>query len=151
MFYNCTSLVTVDTTNNGQNGMAEIGYGAFGACTALTNLTLPFVGRTYYGNIEEGHEIEGLLGYIFGHTEFTGTTLVKQRYDSETEEVTFDAPVYVNGEYLDLIPPKPVIGKLLLMVEEFSRFHYNVWPNFPWLDYIYKDEVEKDKYFFTKN
>ena len=59
--------------------------------------------------------------------------------------------VYVNGEYLDLIPPKPVIGKLLLMVEEFSRFHYNVWPNFPWLDYIYKDEVEKDKYFFTKN
>ena len=58
--------------------------------------------------------------------------------------------VYVNGEYLDLIPPKPVIGKLLLMVEEFSRFHYNVWPNFPWLDYIYKDEVEKEKYFFTK-
>lgn len=46
--------------------------------------------------------------------------------------------IYLNGEYLDIIPPKPVIGKLLLMVEEFSRFHYNVWPNFPWMSGIYK-------------
>ena len=58
--------------------------------------------------------------------------------------------IYVNGEYLDIIPPKPVIGKLLLMVEEFSRFHFNVWPNFPWMKHIYDDEVKKDKYFFTK-
>lgn len=53
--------------------------------------------------------------------------------------------VYVNGEYLDIIPPKPVIGKLLLMVEEFSRFHYNVWPNFPWMKHIYEDDTEKNK------
>ena len=58
--------------------------------------------------------------------------------------------IYVNGEYLDIIPPKPVIGKLLLMVEEFSRFHFNVWPNFPWMKHIYDKEVIKDKYFFTK-
>ena len=58
--------------------------------------------------------------------------------------------IYVNGEYLDIIPPKPVIGKLLLMVEEFSRFHFNVWPNFPWMKHIYDEEVIKDKYFFTK-
>ena len=58
--------------------------------------------------------------------------------------------IYVNGEYLDIIPPKPVIGKLLLMVEEFSRFHFNVWPNFPWMKHIYEKEVIKDKYFFTK-
>ena len=58
--------------------------------------------------------------------------------------------IYVNGEYLDLVPPKPVIGKLLLMVEEFSRFHFNVWPDFPWMDYIRDDKVHSEKYFFTK-
>ena len=58
--------------------------------------------------------------------------------------------IYVNGEYLDIIPPKPVIGKLLLMVEEFSRFHFNVWPNFPWMKHIYDEKVIKEKYFFTK-
>ena len=58
--------------------------------------------------------------------------------------------IYVNGEYLDIIPQKPVIGKLLLMVEEFSRFHFNVWPNFPWMKHIYDEKVVKEKYFFTK-
>ena len=58
--------------------------------------------------------------------------------------------IYVNGEYLDIIPQKPVIGKLLLMVEEFSRFHFNVWPNFPWMKHIYDEKVIKEKYFFTK-
>lgn len=46
--------------------------------------------------------------------------------------------IYVDGQYYDLVPDKPVIGKMLLMVEEFSRFHYNVWPNFPWMEHIYK-------------
>ena len=58
--------------------------------------------------------------------------------------------IYVNGEYLDIIPQKPVIGKLLLMLEEFSRFHFNVWPNFPWMKHIYDEKVIKEKYFFTK-
>lgn len=53
--------------------------------------------------------------------------------------------LYVNGEYLEIIPPKPVIGKLLLMVEEFSRFHYNVWPNFPWMKHTYTEVEEKNK------
>lgn len=47
--------------------------------------------------------------------------------------------LYVDGEYLEIHPNKPIIGKMLLMVEEFSRFHYNVWPNFPWMDWIYKE------------
>ena len=46
--------------------------------------------------------------------------------------------IYVDGHYYDLVPDKPVIGKMLLMVEEFSRLHYNVWPNFPWMEHIYK-------------
>lgn len=47
--------------------------------------------------------------------------------------------LYLNGEYLEIHPDKPVIGKMLLMVEEFSRLQYNVWPNYPWMDWIYKD------------
>jgi len=53
-------------------------------------------------------------------------------------DCTFTA-LYVNGEYLEIHPDGPYIGKMLLMVEEFSRFHYNVWPNFPWMDWIYKE------------
>ena len=53
-------------------------------------------------------------------------------------DCTFTA-LYLDGEYLEIHPDKPAIGKMLLMVEEFSRFHYNVWPNFPWMDWIYKE------------
>lgn len=56
--------------------------------------------------------------------------------------------IYLNGEYLEIIPSKPVIGKLLLMVEEFSRYHFNVWPNFPWMSHIYSEDKEQNH--FTK-
>lgn len=55
--------------------------------------------------------------------------------------------LYYQGEYLEIIPPKPVIGKMLLLVEEFSRYTTNVWPNFKWMSKIYDGslipEVEK--------
>ena len=53
-------------------------------------------------------------------------------------DCTFTA-LYVNGEYLEIHPDKPVIGKMLLMVEEFSRIQYNIWPNSPWMDWVYKE------------
>lgn len=46
--------------------------------------------------------------------------------------------LYLDGEFLEITPPNKTVGKLLLMVEEFSRFHYNVWPNFPWMNYLYE-------------
>ena len=46
---------------------------------------------------------------------------------------------YVNGEYYDFFPEERVVGKILLLVEEFHRYHQNVWKNFPWNDYMYKE------------
>lgn len=57
--------------------------------------------------------------------------------------------LYLKGEYLEIIPDKPVIGKMLLMVEEFSRFYYNVWPNFPWMSHVYDGSLI-EKYKITK-
>jgi len=47
--------------------------------------------------------------------------------------------LYVQGEYLDFYPERRSVGKMLLMVEEFARFHVNSWPNLKRLDWIYKD------------
>ena len=46
---------------------------------------------------------------------------------------------YVNGEYFDFFPERPIVIKLLLLVEEMHRLHVNKWKNFPWMDWIYKD------------
>jgi hypothetical protein len=53
-------------------------------------------------------------------------------------DVTFFA-TYVNGEYYDFFPERPVVGKILLVTEEMHRLHFNKWKNFPWMDHIYKD------------
>ena len=48
---------------------------------------------------------------------------------------------YINGEYHDFIPDTQCVGKLLLLVEEFHRYHFNVWKNFPWNDYMYDENI----------
>ena len=48
---------------------------------------------------------------------------------------------YVNGEYYDFTPDTHCTGKLLLLVEEMHRLHYNVWKNFPWNDYMYEENA----------
>lgn len=51
---------------------------------------------------------------------------------------------YINGEYHDFFPDTQCVGRLLLIVEEMHRYHYNVWKNFPWNDYMYVGtELEK--------
>ena len=42
--------------------------------------------------------------------------------------------MYVNGEYYDLFPARPSVGKLLLLVEEMHRLHVNNWKQLPWLE-----------------
>lgn len=46
---------------------------------------------------------------------------------------------YVNGDYFDFFPERPIVIKLLLIVEEMHRLHVNKWKNFPWMEHIYKD------------
>ena len=48
-------------------------------------------------------------------------------------DVTFFA-IYYKGEYYDIFPKDPVVGKVLLLVEEMHRLHVNNWKNFPWAD-----------------
>lgn len=48
--------------------------------------------------------------------------------------------LYLDGEFLEIKPSKKSVGKMLLMVEEFSRYHYNVWPNFPWMKHLYEEK-----------
>lgn len=45
--------------------------------------------------------------------------------------------LYVNDEYYDFFPDHPIVGKLLLLVEEMHRLHVNRWKNFPWFNYLY--------------
>ena len=52
-------------------------------------------------------------------------------------DVTFFA-IYYQGKYYDIFPKEPVVGKVLLTVEEMHRMHVNAWKNFPWMD-TYKD------------
>ena len=46
--------------------------------------------------------------------------------------------LYVNGDYYDLIPNQPIVGKVLLLVEEMARLHDGSWKNFPWMNWIYE-------------
>lgn len=59
---------------------------------------------------------------------------------------TFGMPIdtqyvslYYKNEYYDIMPDKPYVGKMLLLVEELSRLHENRWPNFPWMSWIYEN------------
>ena len=61
---------------------------------------------------------------------------------------TFNVPidlsriaVYVNSEYNEFAPyVRSHAVKALLLVEEMHRLHVNAWKNFPWFDYMYKEE-----------
>ena len=61
---------------------------------------------------------------------------------------TFSIPVdlsrialYVKGEYIDFAPYIRGCGaKAILVVEEMHRLHVNAWKNFPWFDYMYKED-----------
>ena len=52
--------------------------------------------------------------------------------------------LYVNGDYYEFFPSEANVGKILLIVEEMHRYHFNTWKNFPWNDYMYEGlEVKK--------
>lgn len=46
--------------------------------------------------------------------------------------------IYHKGQYYDIFPDKPVVGKILLIVEEMARLHVGSWKNFPWMKWIYE-------------
>ena len=46
--------------------------------------------------------------------------------------------LFDKGEFIQMTPERRIVGKLLFLVEEMSRYHTNVWPNLPQLDYLYE-------------
>ena len=47
--------------------------------------------------------------------------------------------MYIEGEFYEFMPERPSVGKMLILTEEMHRLHYNVWKNFPWNEFMYKD------------
>lgn len=81
----------------------------------------------YFDGVRDGKP----FSFYFDYKKFTTLVIV-------TDCQAFG--VYLDGEFLEITPPTKSVGKLLLMVEEFSRFHYNTWPNFPWMSHLYEDK-----------
>lgn len=46
--------------------------------------------------------------------------------------------LYIKGEYHEFKPKRHSVGKMLLLVEEMHRLHFNTWKNFKWCDYMYE-------------
>ena len=46
--------------------------------------------------------------------------------------------LYVNGAFYEFTPDRRSVGKMLLLTEEMHRYHYNIWRNFKWYDYLYE-------------
>ncbi|MBQ8357270.1 MAG: leucine-rich repeat protein [Clostridia bacterium] len=85
------ALTTVEVPDS----VTEIGEGAFGGCTSLTELILPFVGRSMTAT-----ELNTTtLGYIFG-TDGTHTTAVGEAATSGDKGYTTQAPAFGEGSLL---------------------------------------------------
>ena len=82
-FKGCTGLLRINSENNGEfiieNNVTTIENAAFAGCSELTNLTIPFVGLSATSSSTEGH-----FGYIFGSSEMSGTTYIKQNYGTDS-------------------------------------------------------------------
>lgn len=90
---------------------------------------------------------EGVMKFNHEGIFFEGTKLGKPfsfKLDYETYNtlvITVDCTYfafYINGEYFDFFPERPVVGKLLLIVEEMHRLHGAKWKNLPQLDWVYE-------------
>ena len=67
MFFNDNTLDNVVVPTHA----TEIRYAAFGGCTSLTNLTVPFIGKN--NNTNTAYDEEKVLGFFFGKTSDTNT------------------------------------------------------------------------------
>lgn len=70
-FKNCTEITSLVVPNT----IKTIGNGAFNGCIKLKSITLPFVGKT---RTSKGKE--GVFGYPFGTSSYTGGNAVSQYY-----------------------------------------------------------------------
>lgn len=74
---NCAGLETVIVPDS----VMEIGNGTFSGCSGLTDITLPFVGNKPDAAVSSSSTV---FGYIFGTTNYTGATAVRQCYSKSS-------------------------------------------------------------------
>ena len=86
-FYGCNYLKKVTITSD----IITIGYAAFGACTSLEELVIPFVGFDYNDTTTLTPQ-QKQLGYIFGTIAVTGAYQAQQRYNAAGDAVTYYIP-----------------------------------------------------------
>ena len=103
-FRNCTSLSRLNSANEGEfvvgSNVTSIGYNAFGGCTKVQSITLPFVGNSKSATSEKA-----LFGYIFGETKTDGSKAVQQYYKSSASKTyyipeTLKSVTITNASYI---------------------------------------------------
>ena len=79
-FWKCSKLSSLNSDKAGTFVIPEtvtsIGSGAFGGCTSIVDITLPFVGNK--NNTSSSSNGNYVFGYIFGTSEVEGATATKQ-------------------------------------------------------------------------
>ncbi len=85
VFRNCSALESIAIPS----GVTEMPYGIFNGCSSLNSLTLPFVGSSITPGSSRYHNH---LGYIFGSTEYTGSTCLYAHTGSSSYEYRFYVP-----------------------------------------------------------
>ena len=93
-FYGCSKLTSITISNT----VTSIGSAALSGCSSLESVTLPFVGSSATATSASSTT---LFGYIFGTTQYSGSTSITQYYSSSSSK-TYYIPtsltkVTVNG------------------------------------------------------
>ena len=83
-FEGCSSLTAVSIPDS----VTTIQNAAFAGCSGLESITLPFVGSSL---TPDNSSDATLFGYIFGHSNYSGTVAVTQQY-SDTNSVNYYIP-----------------------------------------------------------
>lgn len=94
-------------------------------------LTVDHEGMKYVDDRDEK------LNFVYGYDKLY--TLI-----TEVDSSYFN--FYLDGEYTDVFPQEHHSALFLTaLVEEMHRLHVNYYKNFPWFDYMYKDNEEKER------